>query len=163
MSTLFGRRVVYTSIACISASALYYRISAPSAASTLIVQKMLPTYQATFSVPLSCNSCVNDITTALSGLPGKLPRLFLPSPTSLPLKPILSSTANFLLRSSFTHTDQFSTGIQSTSFSLPSQLVTTTGTAPPSSIINTIQSTGRPAILRGSGAPNSMCLHSTNI
>lgn len=46
-------------------------------------------------------------------------------------------------------------GIQSTSFSLASQLVTTTGTAPPSSIISSIQSTGRPAILRGSGSPNS--------
>lgn len=82
MSPIVGRRVVYTSIACISASALYYKITTPSATSTLPVQKMLPTYQATFSVPLSCDSCVNDISTALSGLPGKLP--FLPSPHPFP-------------------------------------------------------------------------------
>ncbi|MCJ1464177.1 copper chaperone [Pseudocyphellaria aurata] len=117
MSTILGKRVVYTSIACISASVLYHKISAPSATSTsaVAIQSMLPIYQSTFSVPLSCDSCVNDISAALSGLPG----------------------------------------IQSTSFSLTSQLVTTTGSAPPSSIISTIQSTGRPAILRGSGAPNS--------
>lgn len=45
-------------------------------------------------------------------------------------------------------------GIYSTEISLASQLVTTTGTAPPSAIISSIQSTGRPAILRGSGASN---------
>ncbi|MCJ1449886.1 copper chaperone [Mycoblastus sanguinarius] len=45
--------------------------------------------------------------------------------------------------------------IQETSFSLPTQLLTTTGTTPPSTIISTIQSTGRPAILRGSGSANS--------
>ena len=34
-------------------------------------------------------------------------------------------------------------------------MLTTTGTAPPSTIISAIQSTGRPAILRGSGRSNS--------
>ncbi|KAI4161809.1 MAG: hypothetical protein LQ346_009111, partial [Caloplaca aetnensis] len=46
-------------------------------------------------------------------------------------------------------------GISSTTFSIPSRLVTITSTAPPSTIIATIQSTGRDAILRGSGRPDS--------
>ncbi|KAL9100644.1 MAG: hypothetical protein Q9163_003992, partial [Psora crenata] len=45
-------------------------------------------------------------------------------------------------------------GIQETSISIPSKLVTTRGTAPPSKIISAIQSTGRSAILRGSGNAN---------
>lgn len=46
-------------------------------------------------------------------------------------------------------------GIQDTSFSISNQLLTTTATTPPSDIISMIQSTGRPAILRGSGNANS--------
>ena len=42
-------------------------------------------------------------------------------------------------------------GVDSVSFSLPQKLVTTSGTAPPSAIVAAIQSTGRSAILRGSG------------
>ena len=42
-------------------------------------------------------------------------------------------------------------GIQSTNFSLSNKLVTTTGTTAPSAIVSAIQSTGRTAILRGSG------------
>ena len=76
---------------------------------------MLPAYEATFSVPITCENCTNDISNALSKLPG----------------------------------------IQETSFSIPSKLVTTKGTEPPSSIITAIQSTGRAAILRGSGNVNS--------
>ncbi|KAL6718371.1 copper chaperone [Lecanora helva] len=76
---------------------------------------MLPPYEATFSVPMHCDSCVQDISSALSKLEG----------------------------------------IQSTSFSLPQKFLTTTTTLPPSTIITTIQSTGRPAILRGTGAADS--------
>lgn len=76
----------------------------------------LPSYEATFSIPMHCDACIKDISTALSTLPG----------------------------------------IRETSFSLPSQLLTTTTTTtPPSAIISAIQSTGRPAILRGSGNADS--------
>ncbi|KAL8842999.1 MAG: hypothetical protein Q9176_002302 [Flavoplaca citrina] len=78
-------------------------------------QKMLPSYEATFSVPLKCESCVSDIKSALSKIDG----------------------------------------IALTSFSIPNSLISITSTAAPSAIISTIQSTGRDAILRGSGAPNS--------
>ena len=77
--------------------------------------KAFPAYQATFSVPMTCEACTDDISGALSNVPG----------------------------------------IQSTEFSLPDQLVTTTTTAPPSTIISAIQSTGRTAIIRGTGAANS--------
>ncbi|KAG8529999.1 uncharacterized protein KY384_005481 [Bacidia gigantensis] len=40
-------------------------------------------------------------------------------------------------------------------FSIPSKLVITKGTEPPSNIIASIQSTGRESILRGSGSANS--------
>ncbi|KAL8835696.1 MAG: hypothetical protein Q9170_003198, partial [Blastenia crenularia] len=46
-------------------------------------------------------------------------------------------------------------GITSTTFSIPSRLITITSTSPPSTLISTIQSTGRDAILRGTGKPNS--------
>ena len=76
---------------------------------------MLPDYHATFSVPMHCDACIENISTALSKLPG----------------------------------------IQQTEFSLPEQLLTTTSTTPPSTIISTIQDTGRTAILRGSGTGHS--------
>lgn len=77
--------------------------------------KAFPAYQATFSVPMTCKACTDDISGALSKVPG----------------------------------------IQSTEFSLPDQLVTTTSTTPPSTIISAIQSTGRTAIIRGTGTANS--------
>ena len=46
-------------------------------------------------------------------------------------------------------------GLTNTAFSLQDKLVTTTGTAPPSKIIEAIEETGRTAILRGSGKPNN--------
>ena len=60
-----------------------------------------------------------------------------------------------MTHSPFNVAHYFVLGIEDISFSLPSQIVTTKGTAAPSSIISTIQSTGRTAILRGSGAANS--------
>lgn len=76
---------------------------------------MLPSYQASFSVPITCDTCIEDISSVLKQLPG----------------------------------------IRETSFSLASKLVTTTGTEPPSVLVSAIQSTGRTAILRGSGNANS--------
>ncbi|KAL8995452.1 MAG: hypothetical protein Q9169_004793 [Polycauliona sp. 2 TL-2023] len=100
-------------------------LSATTAASTYLYfqtpynktrqQKMLPSYEATFSVPLECQSCVDDIKSALSKIDG----------------------------------------ITSSTFSIPTSLISITSTTAPSTLISTIQSTGRDAILRGSGAPDS--------
>ncbi|KAF2398350.1 Cu,Zn superoxide dismutase-like protein [Trichodelitschia bisporula] len=59
-------------------------------------------------------------------------------------------------------------GIKSVNADLQSQLVAVEGTAAPSAVVAAIQSTGRDAILRGSGAPNSaaVCIletHSTSV
>ena len=94
---------------------------------------MFPPYEATFSVPIHCDSCVNDISAALSRVKG-------------------NATGNIYL---YIRAHGLTLGIGETSFSLSSHLVTTKGTAAPSTIISTIQSTGRTAILRGSGAANS--------
>ena len=110
MSNLLLRRTLYASAACLSAGALYYTVNRNTS-----TKMSLPAYQATFSVPMTCDACIKDISSALKTLPG----------------------------------------IQSADFSLSNQLLTTTSTAPPSSIISAIQSTGRPAIIRGSGGANS--------
>lgn len=49
----------------------------------------------------------------------------------------------------------FPPGINKVDANLKDQLVTVEGTAAPSAIVAAIQQTGRDAILRGSGAPNS--------
>ncbi|KAF2089870.1 superoxide dismutase copper chaperone-like protein [Saccharata proteae CBS 121410] len=76
---------------------------------------MIPPFQTTFAVPLSCEACIKDVSTSLHALPG----------------------------------------ITSVSADLSTQLVSITGTASPTSIVATIEATGRDAILRGSGASNS--------
>jgi copper chaperone for superoxide dismutase len=55
-------------------------------------------------------------------------------------------------------------GITKVDADLLQQLVAITGTAPPSAIVGAIQGTGRDAILRGSGAPNSaaVCILETH-
>ncbi|KAI4113706.1 MAG: hypothetical protein LQ345_005374 [Seirophora villosa] len=111
---LLSRRAAFSTLTIASGTAAAYSIyhhkhtNAPT-------KKMLPSYEATFSVPLECDTCIADIKGALSKVDG----------------------------------------ISSTNFSLPSRLVTITSTAAPSILISTIQSTGRDAILRGSGQPNS--------
>ncbi|KAL8929393.1 MAG: hypothetical protein Q9172_000444 [Xanthocarpia lactea] len=110
--SLLSRRAAITSISALSAAAgatLYYKNSSSTR------PKMLPSYEATFSVPLECEACVIEIKNALSKIQG----------------------------------------ITSTNFSIPSRLVSITSTAAPSTLISTIQSTGRDAILRGSGPSNS--------
>ncbi|OIW34121.1 Cu,Zn superoxide dismutase-like protein [Coniochaeta ligniaria NRRL 30616] len=72
-------------------------------------------FQTVFAVPMTCESCVKDVSGALHQLKG----------------------------------------INTVDVNLQDQLVSIEGTAPPSAIVEAIQSTGRDAILRGSGASNS--------
>ncbi|KIW08018.1 uncharacterized protein PV09_00963 [Verruconis gallopava] len=84
----------------------------------------IPPFQTTFAVPLTCESCVKDVSKSLYALPG-----------------IVNVTGD-----------------------VSSGLVHITGTAAPSSIVSAIQSTGRDAILRGSGRPDSaaVCILETH-
>ena len=109
-SRLVKQSVYLTAASLTAASVLYYSTSRRKPK-----RKMLPTYEATFSVPITCESCTEEISRVLSELPG----------------------------------------IQETSYSISSKLVTAKGTEPPSNIIAAIQSTGRAAILRGTGKANS--------
>ncbi|MCJ1403912.1 copper chaperone [Xylographa trunciseda] len=77
--------------------------------------RMIPAFQTTFAVPMHCESCVEDVSSALHKLDG----------------------------------------VTTIDASLPTQTLTVTGTAAPSAIVSAIQSTGRDAILRGSGNSNS--------
>lgn len=133
MSPLLAKRITYSSVAALSALGIWYYQQTSSKSKT-----MLPPYKATYSVPLTCDSCVDDISAALSKLSGKL------------TDPLIMIIINLEVWLRLTG----GPGIHSIDISLSSQLVTTTGTAPPSAIMSSIQSTGRPAILRGSGASN---------
>ncbi|GFF29205.1 superoxide dismutase 1 copper chaperone [Aspergillus udagawae] len=89
---------------------------------------MIEPFQTTFAVPMTCESCVKDVTNSLYNVEG----------------------------------------VKKVEASLKDQLVLIEGTAPPSSIVTAIQSTGRDAILRGSGTSNSsaVCIletHSTTV
>ncbi|KAF2144908.1 uncharacterized protein K452DRAFT_324736 [Aplosporella prunicola CBS 121167] len=89
---------------------------------------MIPSFQTTFAVPLSCEACIKDVSTSLYNLGG----------------------------------------VSKVDADLKQQLVSIEGTASPSSIVAAIQSTGRDAILRGSGATDSaaVCIletHSTSV
>ncbi|KAE8149228.1 superoxide dismutase [Aspergillus avenaceus] len=85
---------------------------------------MIESFQTTFAVPMTCDGCVKDISSALSKLEG----------------------------------------VKKVDANLKDQLVFIEGTAPPSSIVSTIQATGRDAILRGSGTSNSsaVCILETH-
>ncbi|KAF2687054.1 Cu,Zn superoxide dismutase-like protein [Lentithecium fluviatile CBS 122367] len=76
---------------------------------------VIPTFETTFAVPMTCEACIKDIEGSLKQL----------------------------------------NGIQKISANLKEQLVSIEGTAAPSAIVDAIQSTGRDAILRGSGKSNS--------
>ncbi|KAG4440429.1 hypothetical protein IFR05_004073 [Cadophora sp. M221] len=85
-------------------------------------------FQTLFAVPMTCESCVKDISGSLHKL----------------------------------------SGVQKVEANLKDQLVTIEGTAAPSAIVAAIQSTGRDAILRGTGGSNSaaVCIletHSTTV
>ncbi|PMD43319.1 Cu,Zn superoxide dismutase-like protein [Hyaloscypha variabilis F] len=81
-------------------------------------------FQTLFAVPMTCESCVKDISGSLFKL----------------------------------------SGIQKVEANLKDQLVTIEGTAAPSAIVAAIQSTGRDAILRGTGGSNSaaVCILETH-
>ncbi|KAF2431168.1 Cu,Zn superoxide dismutase-like protein [Tothia fuscella] len=85
---------------------------------------MIPSFQTTFAVPLSCESCIKDVSTSLYKLDG----------------------------------------ITNVSADLKAQLVAVEGTTAPSAIVSAIQSTGRDAILRGSGGSDSaaVCILETH-
>lgn len=72
-------------------------------------------FKTLFAVPMTCESCVKDISGSLYKL----------------------------------------NGIQKVEANLKDQLISIEGTAAPSAIVAAIQSTGRDAILRGSGGSNS--------
>ncbi|KAG4419459.1 hypothetical protein IFR04_007416 [Cadophora malorum] len=85
-------------------------------------------FQTLFAVPMTCESCIKDISGSLHKL----------------------------------------SGIHKVEANLKDQLVTIEGTAAPSAIVAAIQSTGRDAILRGTGGSNSaaVCIletHSTTV
>lgn len=105
---------------------------------------MIPPFETTFAVPLSCEKCIKDVSTSLYKLDGKYPP---PSFTAL------------------TCTDHSSRpGISNVSASLAENLISITGTAAPSSIVAAIEGTGRDAILRGSGKAESaaVCILETH-
>jgi len=81
-------------------------------------------FQTLFAVPMTCESCVKDVSTSLYKLDG----------------------------------------ISKVEANLKDQLVAIEGTVAPSAIVSAIQATGRDAILRGSGAPNSaaVCILETH-
>ncbi|TKA71225.1 hypothetical protein B0A49_04168 [Cryomyces minteri] len=85
---------------------------------------MIPPFQTTFAVPLSCESCIKDVSTSLYKL----------------------------------------NGVNNVDANLKRQLVSVEGTAAPSAIVAAIRSTGRDAILRGSGASESaaVCILETH-
>ncbi|RHZ56193.1 copper chaperone CCS1 [Aspergillus thermomutatus] len=89
---------------------------------------MIEPFQTTFAVPMTCESCVKDVTNSLYKVEG----------------------------------------VKKVEANLKDQLVFIEGTAAPSSIVTAIQTTGRDAILRGSGTSNSsaVCIletHSTTV
>jgi len=86
--------------------------------------KMIPTFETTFAVPLSCEDCIKDVSTSLYKLDG----------------------------------------ITKVTGDLTQQIIAIEGSAAPSAIVNAIQSTGRDAILRGSGKADSaaVCILETH-
>lgn len=73
---LLSRRAAFSTLTIASGTAAAYSIyhhkhtNAPT-------KKMLPSYEATFSVPLECDACITDIKGALSKVDGP-PSLFSP-------------------------------------------------------------------------------------
>ncbi|KAF6233745.1 hypothetical protein HO173_007957 [Letharia columbiana] len=95
MSNLLLKRSIYTSVACLSTGSLYYYTLSPSPFTKR--EKMLPAYEATFSVPMHCDACIKDISGALSKLPGvqetdfSLPKQLLTTTSTTPPSAIIST------------------------------------------------------------------------
>ena len=71
MSFLLTKRAIFTTAATASAAGAFYHTYSSSRPSPAVVAKKMPTaYEATFSVPLECDECVKDISSALAKLPG---------------------------------------------------------------------------------------------
>ncbi|KLJ12319.1 hypothetical protein EMPG_12622 [Blastomyces silverae] len=85
---------------------------------------MMQPFKATFSVPLTCDSCIEEVSKSLYALDG----------------------------------------VKNVQGNLADQVLLVEGTAAPSAIVAAIQSTGRDAILRGSGSSNnaSVCILETH-
>lgn len=90
---------------------------------------MIPPFKTVFSVPLTCDSCIKDVCDSLYRLNG------------------LASSA---MRSD--HATKILIGVSNVDADLAKQMVSVEGTISPSSIVEAIKSTGRDAILRGTGA-----------
>ena len=94
MSKLSLKGSIYASVACLSTGALYYAFSPTPYTKR---EKMLPAYQATFSVPMHCDACIKDISGALSKLPGvqetdfSLPNQILTTTSTSPPSAIIST------------------------------------------------------------------------
>ena len=118
MNRFVGQKLFYVASAALttaSATGIYLYKSPVALAVMSQESQGLHSYNATFSVPITCDSCTSDVSRALSPLPK----------------------------------------IDSINYDIPSKLVHITSSQPPSVIITAIQSTGRTAILRGSGKPNT--------
>lgn len=101
--------------------------------------------KTTFAVPMTCEGCAKDISKSLSKVEGSI--LSIPWDNRAPRR-IPFTWAN----------PTYNLGIHKVEANVKDQIVLIEGTAPPSSIVAAIQSTGRDAILRGSGTTNSMSL-----
>lgn len=94
---------------------------------------------------MTCEGCAKDISKSLSKVEGSI--LSIPWDNRAPRR-IPFTWAN----------PTYNLGIHKVEANVKDQIVLIEGTAPPSSIVAAIQSTGRDAILRGSGTTNSMSL-----
>ncbi|OJD23171.1 hypothetical protein ACJ73_05477 [Blastomyces percursus] len=108
---------------------------------------------ATFSVPLTCDACIEEVSKPLYALDG---RWDIYSQWFILLVPYRN-------QKHATHGEKY-LGIKSVQGNLNDQLLLIEGTAAPSAIVAAIQSTGRDAILRGSGSSNnaSVCILETH-
>jgi len=96
MSNILLKPTLYTTTAA-TIGALYYTLTPNRNFPTT---KMLPSYQATFSVDMTCNTCIKDISGALSKLPGiqntefSLPNKILTTTSTTPPSAIISAIQN---------------------------------------------------------------------
>ena len=89
---------------------------------------MIPPFQTVFSVPLTCDSCIKDVSDSLYRLDG-----------------LAFSTTHS------NHATKKFIGVNNVDADLAKQVISVEGTVSPSSIVEAIKSTGRDAILRGTG------------
>ena len=93
MSFSVTKRALFTSAATASAAGAYYYNYSPSRYAATPT-KMLPAYEATFSVALECDECVKDVSSALEKLPGTLT---IPERESIQFPPLPPAPLTFYL------------------------------------------------------------------